>query len=132
MFINLACLSGYFGMNCCSRCTYPYYGLGCQNTCYCNVADCNYVTGCQGNRLQKETTTGWYIINLIIWSENDQWLSTILREYYTCFNCEYLNICFFFIKTYIKSHTFYVTCVDMYSYSLVKRLIRGYLCSVRY
>lgn len=72
MFTNLACLSGYFGMNCSSPCAYPHYDLGCQNTCYCNIPDCNYVTGCQENRLDKETTTGWYIINLIICSENDQ------------------------------------------------------------
>lgn len=71
MFINLVCLSGYYGMNCSSRCIYPFYGQHCQNTCECNVTDCNHVHGCQGDRSGKESTTGWNI-NLTIRSENYQ------------------------------------------------------------
>lgn len=79
MFINLACLSGYFGRNCSSQCQYPNYGQQCQNMCDCNVTECNHVTGCQRDRTKKETTTGLNI-NFIICLENNKNLSTILRE----------------------------------------------------
>lgn len=66
MFIDLECLPGYFGTNCSSRGAYPRYGQTCQNTCYCNVTDCNHVHGCQGDRSEKESTTGWYFIKSFV------------------------------------------------------------------
>lgn len=55
----LECLPGYFGKNCLTQCIYPSYGQRCQNTCDCNIKDCNHVDGCQGNHTQTETSTSW-------------------------------------------------------------------------
>ncbi|XP_052719898.1 uncharacterized protein LOC128191721 [Crassostrea angulata] len=51
------CPPGYFGKNCSSLCEYPNYGQHCQNTCDCNVTDCNHVDGCYVNYSQIEIST---------------------------------------------------------------------------
>lgn len=66
ILVPLECLPGYFGTNCSTRCIYPIYGKRCQNTCDCNVTECNHVLGCQGNYSQNGTSTGWYRVQTLI------------------------------------------------------------------
>ena len=44
----VACLAGYFGPKC-LPCHYPYYGVGCQFECVCDMKNCSHITGCQSS-----------------------------------------------------------------------------------
>ncbi|XP_062609611.1 uncharacterized protein LOC134271427, partial [Saccostrea cucullata] len=40
-------MSGYFGRNCTSRCSYPKFGKKCRQICNCSQSDCNPEHGCR-------------------------------------------------------------------------------------
>lgn len=42
-----ACMPGYIGINCTSKCPYPTYGHGCQGFCDCNEVMCDVSNGCE-------------------------------------------------------------------------------------
>uniref|UniRef100_A0A8W8M824 Uncharacterized protein n=1 Tax=Magallana gigas TaxID=29159 RepID=A0A8W8M824_MAGGI len=42
----LPCVSGYYGINCSSECSFPLYGMNCMSNCNCSENDCNRVYGC--------------------------------------------------------------------------------------
>lgn len=42
----LACEHGYFGINCETRCPFPYYGFKCRLVCNCMDTDCDHISGC--------------------------------------------------------------------------------------
>lgn len=41
-----ACNQGYFGLNCETKCPFPYYGFKCRLVCNCIDTDCHHVSGC--------------------------------------------------------------------------------------
>lgn len=43
----LACKHGYFGINCETRCPFPYYGFKCRLVCNCMDTDCDHISGCR-------------------------------------------------------------------------------------
>lgn len=52
----LACMQGFTGDNCSSRCPYPTYGRDCQELCNCSKDMCDVSTGCQS------FTTGYNVL----------------------------------------------------------------------
>lgn len=40
------CPLGYIGRYCDTQCTFPYYGVDCQQTCACSPSKCNFTSGC--------------------------------------------------------------------------------------
>lgn len=40
------CPDGFIGKNCDKQCSYPEYGIGCQQSCMCSKQRCNVFTGC--------------------------------------------------------------------------------------
>lgn len=44
--VQAGCIPGYVGENCLGKCTYPYYGMDCQNQCDCDENRCDFSTGC--------------------------------------------------------------------------------------
>lgn len=44
--VQAGCIPGYVGENCRGKCTYPYYGMDCQNQCDCDESRCDFSTGC--------------------------------------------------------------------------------------
>lgn len=44
--VFLACEHGYFGINCETRCPFPYYGFKCRLVCNCMDTDCDHISGC--------------------------------------------------------------------------------------
>ena len=55
VFAIVACLPGYYGMNCSSQCPFPSFGVLCSDTCQCNATECHHGNGCR-----KRTTVGKY------------------------------------------------------------------------
>lgn len=41
------CPDGFIGKYCDKQCSYPQYGIGCQQSCKCSKRRCNVFTGCQ-------------------------------------------------------------------------------------
>ncbi|XP_052690832.1 scavenger receptor class F member 1-like [Crassostrea angulata] len=41
------CMPGYSGLNCTTRCPYPFYGYRCQGNCDCSNDTCDVSTGCR-------------------------------------------------------------------------------------
>lgn len=50
-FISVECPTGYTGMDCIYKCTYPYYGEDCFMNCECTADLCDFLYGC------KDTST---------------------------------------------------------------------------
>lgn len=46
LFFFSACHQGYFGLNCETKCPFPYYGFKCQLECNCIDKNCHHVSGC--------------------------------------------------------------------------------------
>lgn len=42
----ISCHQGYFGLNCETKCPFPYYGFKCQLECNCIDKNCHHVSGC--------------------------------------------------------------------------------------
>lgn len=42
----ISCNQGYFGLNCETKCPFPYYGFKCRLVCNCIDTDCHHVSGC--------------------------------------------------------------------------------------
>nr|XP_034308528.1 uncharacterized protein LOC105322118 [Crassostrea gigas] len=42
----IPCEHGYFGINCETRCPFPYYGFKCLLVCNCMDTDCDHISGC--------------------------------------------------------------------------------------
>lgn len=42
----LACDMGHVGINCSSKCSFPWYGVNCKSNCNCSETDCDHVYGC--------------------------------------------------------------------------------------
>lgn len=42
----IECMSGHTGENCTLKCTYPSYGVRCQELCKCDERYCSATTGC--------------------------------------------------------------------------------------
>ncbi|XP_056014890.1 multiple epidermal growth factor-like domains protein 11 isoform X2 [Ostrea edulis] len=40
------CLPGFAGVNCSTKCKYPYFGKKCGQRCTCSNTTCDHVTGC--------------------------------------------------------------------------------------
>uniref|UniRef100_K1R8X5 EGF-like domain-containing protein n=1 Tax=Magallana gigas TaxID=29159 RepID=K1R8X5_MAGGI len=45
--ITNVCMPGYSGLNCTTRCPYPWYGYRCQGYCDCSNDTCDVSTGCR-------------------------------------------------------------------------------------
>lgn len=42
----LACMAGFYGVNCTKACRYPSYGNDCQQRCNCAEHQCHVIIGC--------------------------------------------------------------------------------------
>ncbi|XP_062587055.1 scavenger receptor class F member 2-like [Saccostrea cucullata] len=49
------CTPGYIGINCSSKCPFPFYGEDCQSKCDCQKDICDFSAGCAA------TTTGIHV-----------------------------------------------------------------------
>lgn len=47
------CPLGYIGRYCDIQCTFPYYGVDCQQTCACSPSKCNFTSGCPNFKQSK-------------------------------------------------------------------------------
>lgn len=54
------CPVGFTGKYCEKQCSYPHYGIGCQQSCSCSKPRCNASTGCH---FIKTGTCIWLIKN---------------------------------------------------------------------
>lgn len=68
----LACKHGYFGINCETRCPFPYYGFKCRLVCNCMDTDCDHISGCGTASGGTSTITLCFRLKKSIkkWSQN--------------------------------------------------------------
>lgn len=84
--VAASCPVGFTGKYCEKQCSYPHYGIGCQQSCSCSKRHCNVSTGCQFTntgiwQIKKETT---------YWRHKHRWMliyicSSYIKDLYYLF-----------------------------------------------